>query len=330
VIDVSGLGDDPRGHRAVAEIAAAASGSGFFQIVGHGISDDLIDDVWAMTRRFFGLPRERKLALLRTKENSRGFYDRELTKQKRDLKEVFDYATVPHPELPHDHPDNVAPVDGHNNWPSDLPGMKALMMTYLAECEVVAKRLLGAFAVGFGIDPSELRRHFGAHNTSAIRLNHYPLDELLTADEAAEVAALGDMALHHHTDAGALTLLLQDDVGGLQAGTVSGEWVDVAPVDGAIVVNTGDIMQVWSNDRFTAALHRVRPITDRERYSIPYFFNPGYDTDYTPIPEAFAPGEAARYRTINWGVFRQGRADGDYADYGTENQISDYRIGTNP
>jgi len=326
VIDIGGLGADPRGHAAVWQIAEAASGSGFFQVVGHGIPGDLIDEVWAMARRFFELPRAQKRSLLRSKENSRGFYDRELTKQKRDLKEVFDFATVRHPELRHDHPDNIAPVDGHNQWPVDLPEMQPLMMRYLAECEAVALRILGAFAVGFGISPGEIQRHFGSDSTSFIRLNHYPLGELLTPDEAAEVTALGDMALHHHTDAGALTLLLQDDVGGLQAGTGDGDWIDVEPIEGAIVVNTGDIMQVWSNDRFTAALHRVRPITDRGRYSIPYFFNPSYTTDYLPIPEAFETGETALYRTINWGVFRQGRADGDFADYGTENQIGDYRV----
>lgn len=307
----------------MAQVAEAASGSGFFQIVGHGIAKDLTDEVWALTHEFFAQSMVEKRRILRTKENSRGFYDRELTKQRRDQKEVFDFATVPFPDRPHDHPSNVASIDGHNQWPSRPLGMRDVMMRYLAACEDVSLRLLGAFAEGFGVAPGQLRRHFGRHNTSAIRLNHYPLADVLSDDEAATITPLGDMALHHHTDAGALTLLLQDDVGGLQAG-VDGQWIDVEPIDGAIVVNTGDIMQVWSNGRFTAALHRVRPVVDRPRYSIPYFFNPSYDTDYAPIAEAFGEGEKARYRAINWGSFRQGRADGDFADYGTENQISDY------
>ena len=138
------------------------------------------------------------------------------------------------------------------------------------------------------------------------------------------------MALHHHSDAGALTVLMQDDVGGLQVNIPGehgdGDWIDVEPVQGALVINTGDMMQVWSNDRFIAALHRVAPRVSDERYSIPYFFNPSYDCDYAPLPGSIAEGDSARYRSINWGDFRQGRADGDFADYGTEIQISQFRL----
>ena len=162
-------------------------------------------------------------------------------------------------------------------------------------------------------------------STSFVRLNHYPVGDLLTAAEAAQVTELGDMALHHHSDAGALTLLLQDQVGGLQVRGDDG-WVDVTPTPGAIVVNTGDVMQVWSNDRYTAALHRVLPRATQDRYSLPYFFNPSYETDYAPLPGSIGEGEHARYRTINWGRFRQARADGDFADYGSEVQIADFAV----
>ena len=133
------------------------------------------------------------------------------------------------------------------------------------------------------------------------------------------------MALHHHSDSGALTVLLQDDVGGLQV-EHNGTWLDVEPRSDAFVINTGDIMQVWSNDRFGAALHRVAPRIRAERYSVPYFFNPSYDTDYAPLPGAVAPDGRPHYRSLNWGDFRQARADGDFADYGTEIQISQFRI----
>jgi len=320
VIDIGSLAVDDATHPAIAKIAEAASTSGFFQVVGHGIEQSMIDAVWNITRQFFALPRDAKLGILRTKTNSRGFYDRELTKQRRDLKEVFDYATVPFPALAHDDPSNFAAVDGHNQWPQELVEMQALLMSYLHACEGVAHRLLAAFAHSLGVAPVALAKHFGAHNTSFVRLNHYPLHDPLTTNEAEDLTPLGDMALHHHSDAGALTLLLQDDVGGLQV--LDGDtWADVVPVEDALVINTGDIMQVWSNDRYRAALHRVAPITDRARYSLPYFFNPTYATDYAPLNT-----NKPRYRSINWGAFRQGRADGDFADYGTENQIADYRL----
>ena len=91
------------------------------------------------------------------------------------------------------------------------------------------------------------------------------------------------------------------------------------------MVNTGDMMQVWSNDRFTAALHRVLPRHGIPRYSLPYFFNPSYDTDYRPLPGSIDSGDEPHYRTINWGDFRQARADGDFADYGHERQVADFR-----
>ncbi len=91
------------------------------------------------------------------------------------------------------------------------------------------------------------------------------------------------------------------------------------------MINVGDMMQVWSNDRFAAALHRVRPIRGRARYSIPFFFNPSYATDYAPLPSVVEDG--SKYRTMNWGDFRRARTDGDFGDYGKEIQIEDFRIG---
>ncbi len=306
-------------------VAEAATEFGFFQVVNHGISDELIDQMWTQTKGFFAQPVDFKRALLRTKENSRGFYDRELTKRKRDLKQVFDLGHVPFPDMPEDDPRNFHRVDGRNQWP-ELDGFRDTMLAWLDACETLSLRLVGIFALALNEPIEELQRHFGrADHTSAMRLNHYPLGDVLTEDEAANETPLGDMALHHHSDAGALTVLMQDDVGGLQV-EVDGQWIDVEPIDGALVINTGDMMQVWSNDRFTAALHRVSSRTATERYSIPYFFNPSYDCDYAPLPGSIADGDVAHYRSINWGDFRQGRADGDFADYGTEIQISQFRI----
>ena len=239
---------------------------------------------------------------------------------------MLDLAHVPYPDAADDDPRNFHAVDGVNQWP-DLDGFRTTMIEYLAACEQLALRLLAMFSEALGEEPDRLHRHFGPDHTSFVRLNYYPTSDPLTADEAAaaDVTPLGDMALHHHSDAGAMTLLLQDQVGGLQV-LVGDTWIDVEPIPGAIVVNFGDMMQVWSNDRFKAALHRVAPRTTKARYSLPYFFNPSYDTDYAPLPGAVAAGEQPHYRTINWGDFRQARADGDFADYGHEIQIADFRL----
>ncbi len=326
VIDIAplrGSGGSAQAGRTVDSIGAAAGEWGFFQVVNHGVPDDLIQHLWSDTRQFFALPRNVKREISRTKENARGYYDRELTKNKRDLKEVFDFAGVLHLELPEDHPDNRAAVDGSNQWPRALPSFRGTMLEYFRACEGLGLRLLEALCLGLDVDADALRPHFNPIHTSFVRLNYYPLADPLEPELAAATTDLGDMALHHHTDAGALTILLQDHVGGLQV-FANDTWFDVEPVEGAFVINVGDMMQIWSNDRYQAALHRVRPITDQPRYSIPFFFNPSYETDCAPLLSIL--GDEPKYRTVNWGAFRQARTDGDYADFGKEIQIAGFRI----
>lgn len=322
MLDLGGLSQAELSRDLVAQVADAATRFGFFQVVNHGISSTLLADVWDQATAFFAQPLAVKRQIMRTKDNARGYYDRELTKNARDLKEVVDLGHVPFPELGLNDDRNHQAVDGQNQWP-DIDGFAHTMVRYLQACEQVSSFLLGAFSAGLGEPRDRLDQHFGHDHTSFLRLNNYPLEDVLLAEETNNVAALGDMALHHHTDAGALTLLLQDDVGGLQVDTQDG-WIDVEPLAGALVVNTGDMMQVWSNDQYRAALHRVRPVTDRPRCSLPYFFNPSYSTDYAPLDGSVTEGDRAHYRSINWGHFRQARADGDYADYGAEVQISDF------
>ncbi len=311
----------------VDQVAHAAEHFGFFQVINHGLPADHLDELWAVTRAFFDQDRATKHTIGRTFEQPRGYYDRELTKNKRDLKEVLDIGQVSFPALAEDHPDNIAEVDGPNRWP-EMEGFRDAVMRHFAQSSALSRWLLSAFTLGLGENADFLDRHFSPHSTSFLRMNHYPVEDLFDEDERNDVAERGDMALHHHTDAGALTILLQDDVGGLQV-RVDDVWVDVPPTDGAIVVNTGDMMQVWSNDRYQAAEHRVLPRTNTRRFSLPYFFNPTYDTNYAPLPGSIASGDVAHYRSINWGEFRQARADGDYADYGDEVQISHFRTPTN-
>ena len=105
------------------------------------------------------------------------------------------------------------------------------------------------------------------------------------------LAELGPTALGYHTDPGVLTLLLQDNTGGLQAESTTHGWIDVPPVAGAIVVNLGDAMQVWTNDQYKAAVHRVVPMTESNRYSIPYFSNPPRHAVLEPLAAVMAAEE---------------------------------------
>lgn len=318
VIDVSGItGNKPRAaaRQAILQIAQACRDWGFFQIVNHGVPQALIDKVWQQTLAFFAAPPEVKTAIIRTRENPWGYYNNELTKNQRDKKEVFDFTTKGSDPI----------YSSENRWP-DIANIgnefRETMCSYLDSCTRLSLKLLEAFCLGLDLPADFLQGDFAANHTGFVRLNHYPVADPLGDDETLPLA---DMGVHHHTDAGALTVLLQDDVGGLQVYR-DGYWHDIPSIRGAFVVNTGDMMQVWSNDIYQAAIHRVLAMVDRDRYSIPFFFNPAAATAVSPLPSVVTEQRPCRYRTIKWAEFRARRTDGDYADYGPEVQITQYRI----
>jgi isopenicillin N synthase-like dioxygenase len=308
VIDIGRLAEP----RTLHAIDAACRDWGFFQVTGHGIDARICDDVFGAARSFFAQPDDVKRSILRTADNPWGYYDRELTKNTRDWKQVYDYG----------------PPDGgviEPQWPRGLPAFAASVRNYFDACERVAQRLLGAIAVNLGVAPATLAAGFGAAQTSFVRLNYYPACPLPAVPSGTRIPAPGFLGVNHHTDAGALTLLLQDDVPGLEV-MREGRWHLVEPRHGALVINIGDIVQVWSNDRYRAALHRALTNAEHERYSAPFFYNPSYQTHYAPLPTTVDAEHPARYRAIPWGEFRARRSAGDYADYGEEVQISHYAL----
>ena len=317
VIDVSAVVHDAESAEAregVDAIARACREWGFFQVVNHGVPQRLIDSTWTETRNFFSQPAAVKDAIMRTRENPWGYYNNELTKNQRDKKEVFDYTT-----------DGVDPIyASENRWPDVDTGFRETLCEYRDAVTELSLALLRGFCVGLGLPADYMQADFETAHTGFIRLNYYPVADPL-ADSKVEHLPVADLGVHHHSDAGALTVLAQDNVGGLQV-FKKGFWHNIAPVDGAFVINTGDMMQVWSNDIYQAAVHRVLAMEQRDRYSIPFFFNPAAGTEVMPLPSVVTDERPARYRTVKWSDFRGQRTDGDYADYGPEVQISQYRI----
>ena len=308
VIDIGRL-EDPQALRAVDE---ACRTWGFFHVTRHGIDEAILSELFGAARAFFSQPTEVKRRILRTAENPWGYYDQELTKNTRDWKEVYDFG----------------PGDGRvlvPQWPSGLPRFEPAVREYFHACRHLSERLLAALARNLGAVPSELQRGFGDDHTSFVRLNYYAACPAPSAPDGTTPPAQGFLGVNHHTDAGALTVLLQDDKPGLEV-YHAGRWHLVQPRRDSLVVNIGDIVQVWSNDRYKAALHRVVVSSESERYSAPFFFNPSYDTNYAPLRTTIDAEHPARYRAINWGEFRSLRTAGDYADIGEEVQISRYAL----
>ncbi|MGE0803247.1 MAG: isopenicillin N synthase family dioxygenase [Lautropia sp.] len=307
VIDIRRL-DSPAARAA---IDRACRDWGFFQVTGHGIERSVIDEVFAVSQLFFAQPAADKRRILRDADNPWGYFDRELTKNRRDCKEIYDFG-----------PDSG---DGRGpRWPGGRlrqrfePAVRACH----ASCTTLSLRLLSVIASNLGANPQVLARGFeqGTH-TSFVRLNFYPK----SAPDDAGDAARQPLGVGEHTDAGALTILLQDEQPGLAVQRRDGRWHLVAPQRDALVVNIGDIVQVWSNDQYRTAPHRVLTNPAHDRYSIPFFLNPSYETTYEPLPAMVTPDRPAVYRRIGWREFRGLRAAGDYADLGEEVQIRHYR-----
>lgn len=325
--------------RIIQEIGLAIEKLGFFHVINHGISKVLIDEVIKEMKYFFNSPLSIKNSVRRSFNNSRGYANDEYTKQLIDIKEIFDMGHTPHRELPCDASENSV-LDGYNQWPQGDEFLKFRDTTenYYDECTKLSNILMEAIfhylSSSCLIENNEkvisekIGNAFSEH-TSLMRLNYYPVLRNQEMSNDGDTIYLKQFGVSRHTDAGAITLLYQGGSGlqvysGSKEDFGDGQWIDVDVIENGFTVNIGDMLQVWSNKRFKAPEHRVLASDMNERFSIPYFYNPSYDAEITPI--VCNDDKKVYYRDINWGYFRRRRFEGDYADFGKEIQIEDYEI----
>jgi isopenicillin N synthase-like dioxygenase len=320
IIDISGL---ERGGDAAQRVADTlvdpCSEWGGFQIVGHGVPEDHLARLEAAMHAFFDLPAETKQTLKRTRDNARGYYDEELTKNQRDWKEVLDYGAERA-----DQSREARHSDGVNQWPPGMPELREVLLAHYHHCERVALALLRALCQSLGLRAGTLDPAFERH-TSFVRLNRYAACPDAAPADAPLFPGQGRLGVYHHTDAGALTLVYQDEVPGLQLEHGDG-FVIVQPVPGAFAVNLGDMLRVWSNDRYRSPVHRVIANSERTRHSAPFFLNPSYDEVCEPLPELINERTPLRFRPVSWSHFRDQRSAGDYRDQGEEVQVDQYLV----
>ncbi|MDC2963540.1 hypothetical protein OA067_01395 [Gammaproteobacteria bacterium] len=286
---------------------------GFFLLVNHGMKKE-IEAMWEASSSFFAQTTEEKRQLCRTQRNPLGYFDKELTKKKRDRKEVFDY---------------MQPRPGSadfNQWPKENKSFRLACENFFDAASNAATKTLEVVYMAY-LAASDLNSELpgGDKRTSTVRFNFYPKADPLDEKERSEELPLGEFALNHHTDPGILTLLFQDMVGGLQALSKSNGWINIAPQKDAIVVNLGDSMQVWTNDNYRAAVHRVLMMDQSPRYSSPYFFNPARDMVLEPL-SALSKAPPI-YRPFTWQEYIRGRVDDNFSELEEDDiQISKYRV----
>ncbi|KAI3461698.1 hypothetical protein Pfo_018361 [Paulownia fortunei] len=302
----------------VVEIGDACQKWGFFQVINHGVPSKCREKVESAARKFFALPKEEKRKVSRDKGNPFGYYDSEHTKNVRDWKEVFDFAVQNPIIIPASHePDDMELKELINKWPENLPELREACEEHTAEMEKLAFKLLELIALSLGL-PKDRLNGFFKDQTSRVRLNYYP-------PCPAPYLTLG---VGRHKDTGVLTILAQDDVGGLEVKRkTDGEWILVKPTPDAYIINVGDIIQVWSNDKYESVEHRAVVNSEKERFSIPYFLYPAHYTWVEPVEELVNEQNPAKFKAYNWGKFRATRNHGNFKKLDVENiQISHFRI----
>ncbi len=282
VIDMSPLFDptDKPGHRRVAgEIGRACRESGFFYVTGHGVDPATRSALESASRLFFALPIEEKMRIEMAHGGRawRGFFPVgfELTSGEPDQKEGLYFGT----ELPLDHPSVIAktPLHGPNLWPRSIPELRPLVHKYMAAAAEAGQVLLRGIALSLDLAPDYFVSTYTREPTVLFRIFHYP-------ESGGPGWGVGE-----HTDYGLLTLLAQDEQGGLQVES-GGQWIDAPPIENALVCNLGDMLDRLTGGWYRSNLHRVRNSSGHGRLSFPLFFDPGFDEELVPLPSVARRG----------------------------------------
>jgi isopenicillin N synthase-like dioxygenase len=289
--------------QAAQQIQAACRDHGFFYVTGHGVPAGLLDELTEASAEFFALPVHEKteIAMERGGRAWRGYFPvgGELTSGKPDLKEGLYFGT----ELPDDDPRVQAglPLHGRNLFPAQVPRVRDLVLAYLDELTRVGQAVLAGVALSLGLDDGYFAHGYTADPTVLFRIFSYP-----PSPPDADGWGVGE-----HTDYGLLTLLAQDDSGGLQVATPDG-WADAPPVPGTFVCNIGDMLDRLTGGWYRSTPHRVRNLSGRTRLSFPFFLDPGFADEVPPLPGRAAAGADGRRR---WDGQDLRAFTGTYGDY---------------
>lgn len=279
-------------QRLAPEIRHACENIGFFYALNHGVPEELTQRAFAASRRFHALPLDEKLEL-KLNENNIGYLPINASVQGAS---TVHKATRPNQNesffISHDrgaaHPDVLAnkPLRGRNQWPKSLPDIRPDMMAYFRALGAMCDRMLPAFAVALDM-PADFFAPFFANEAHAnARFLHYP------PQDAGEDNLFGQAP---HTDNSFMTALARTDVPGLAVRLPSGEWFPPPVIPGTFLINLGNIMRRWSNDRFLSTPHGVLNDSGADRYSIAYFHSPNPDSVIECLPSCVSADNPPRY-----------------------------------
>jgi isopenicillin N synthase-like dioxygenase len=295
--------------RAVDEVCADI---GFLVISGHGVSETLVERVRTLAKEYFDLPLEEKLRLKMPADRYRGYSPlggEALASSldnpsPPDLKELFSIGPVGRPDDDYHRFSEPPNCFAENMWPARPAGFKEAWEAYYLEMERVAGVLMRIFAVGLGLPDAYFDDKVDRHIT-LFNVTHYPAP--------TSPPLPGQLRAGAHSDYGSLTILKTEDApGGLQVQSKNGDWIDVTPIPGTFIVNLGDLMAEWTNDRWVSTMHRVVPppfeVAERSRrLSLVFFHQPNYDTVVECLPTCRDTSRPPRYGRITSGEHLYGK-----------------------
>jgi isopenicillin N synthase-like dioxygenase len=307
VIDLSGLDSaDPAAIRRVAaELGRACRDAGFFYVRNHGVPDALIAGIFKQAQTLFAAPSvvKEELAIKRSRHNRGyvGMATESLNLAQADLKEAFNIGL----DLDETDPEVVAgkPYRGVNFWPQ-MPSFRDTALEYFNAVWRLGLDLHLAIAVDLGLPATFFADKFD-RPMATLRLLHYPPRE-----KDQQLPGAGE-----HTDYGSLTILLNDNAGGLEVRRRDGAWIEAPPIPGAFVCNIGDCLMRWSNDTYVSTPHRVTSPPGRDRYSVAFFLDPNPDALIACLPGCSNAQEPSKYPPIL------------AADYLTQRLVATYGTG---
>jgi len=286
-------GDPGALGRTAPVVRHACEAVGFFYALNHGVPEALIARAFAASRRFHALPLDDKLKL-RLNENNIGYLPINASVQgastvhKATRPNQNESFFISHDRSP-DHPDVIAgtPLRGRNQWPAGEPRLRDDMMAYFHAMGAMCDRILPVFAVALGMPAEFFRPFFAGEGHANMRFLHYP------PQDAAEDNLFGQAP---HTDNSFMTALARTDVPGLAVRLPSGEWFPPPIIPGTFLINLGNIMRRWSNDRFLSTPHGVLNDSGTDRYSIAYFHSPNVDSVIECLPSCVGADNPPRYK----------------------------------
>lgn len=311
LIDFSGfLAGDHDGRNHVAWLIRKATQDwGFFYLKDHGLPGDLTDRAFRQSFEFFNLPLEEKLSLeWRGSASNRGYVglgrERLNPAAGDDFKEAFNVG----PEAVFDETDGVELPLFQNVWPRPLPEFKSCALEMFEYCTLLSNRILESFALALDVPPIFFA---GFHNEKqhTLRFLHYPCP---VTDPG--IHQEGQLA-GEHSDYGSISLLFQDDVGGLEIRDPDGRWIPAAPISNTIIVNTGDLMERWTNGVLRSTPHRVSGSilkASKDRYSIAFFCHPNESANIQCIPSCSDGNHPPLYSPVKAGEYLASRLKATY------------------